>query len=205
MDRVARYDGLEVLNLLAVGNVFDGHNRRFGSWMLVAKERSAPGSGELPRKICSGLPRWGEIREGAVKHPGQVVLNAAGGAEENFEFLHERNSLTLRLNMARKEERARIRIPGENMSMRAETHELVGHERGQESGLFLLGDIRGDAGCDDEGVFEVANLKRDFSFEEEIGIALLAHGEGRGVTAELGSEIGDEFLGLVECHSGVEF
>jgi hypothetical protein len=34
---------------------------------------------------------------------------------------------------------------------------------------------------------------------------LLAHGEGRGVTAELGSEVGDEFLGLVECHSGVEF
>ena len=205
MDRVARYDGLEVLNLLAVGNVFDGHNRRFGSWMLVAKERSAPGSGELPRKICSGLPRWGEIREGAVKHPGQVVLNAAGGAEENFEFLHERNSLTLRLNMARKEERAGIGIPGENMSVGAETHELVSHECGQESGLLLLWDIRGDACGDDECVFKMPNLERDFLFEEEVGFALLAHGEGGGISAELGSEVGDEILGLIECHSGLGF
>ena len=34
VDRVARFDGLQVLNRLTVGNVFDGHDRRgrSGEW-----------------------------------------------------------------------------------------------------------------------------------------------------------------------------
>jgi hypothetical protein len=33
---------------------------------------------------------------------------------------------------------------------------------------------------------------------------LLAHGEGGGISAELDSEVGDEFLGLVDGHGDLE-
>ena len=135
----------------------------------------------------------------AIENHLQVLSHALRGTEEALEFIGQIGCRWVSKDMAGKEQAGSIGIPGKGISKSADAEILVIHERRKKPRVSKP-DVIGDGTTENEAVFEMLDENLGGLIVNEVGLPEIVHGEGSGFGSDGGTEVGNEFLGLVECH-----